>query len=176
MKRVPLLVHHSSRRNESRKFVASTRSPSEAVVSEMAPRWMTASSLRPLSHRISSSGGMTSAKRRLARLRHLFPAPTVSLTTMSASPLSLSAATRLEPMNPAPPVTRIMQTPQVEAFLPHGTQACNQGPLWALDATASRIVELPRSGDKVTIPSILTGGTLRSEAYRPQGPDRKSVV
>ena len=44
-------VHQSSRRSERRKLFSMTRSPSVAVVSEMAPRWMTASSLRPSSQR-----------------------------------------------------------------------------------------------------------------------------
>src|ERR1051325_10551492 len=56
---------------ERRKLVSMTRSPSVAVVSEIAPIWMTASSLRPLSQSISSPGGTTSASCRLARFRHL---------------------------------------------------------------------------------------------------------
>jgi len=48
-----------------------TRSRSVAVVSEIAPMWMTASSLRPSSHFIRPDGGTRSATWRLARLRHL---------------------------------------------------------------------------------------------------------
>ena len=44
-------VHQSSSRSEQRKLVSITRSPSVAVVSEIAPMWMTASSLRPSSQR-----------------------------------------------------------------------------------------------------------------------------
>jgi hypothetical protein len=44
-----MAVHQSSSRIDSRKLVSITRSPSVAVVSEMAPRWMTASSRRPFS-------------------------------------------------------------------------------------------------------------------------------
>lgn len=54
-------VHQSSSRIDRRKLVSMTRSPSVAVVSEIAPRWMIASSFRPASHCISSAGGTTSA-------------------------------------------------------------------------------------------------------------------
>ena len=47
MNGVALAVHQSSSRIDSRKLVSITRSPSVAVVSEIAPRWMTASSRRP---------------------------------------------------------------------------------------------------------------------------------
>ncbi|GAA0007861.1 hypothetical protein BRDID11002_78670 [Bradyrhizobium diazoefficiens] len=42
---------------ERRKLVSNTRSPSVAVVAEIAPRWITASSLRPFSQSGSSAGG-----------------------------------------------------------------------------------------------------------------------
>ena len=67
MNGVALAVHQSSSRIEKRKLVSITRSPSVAVVSEMAPRWMTASSLRPFSQSASSAGGTMSASWRLAR-------------------------------------------------------------------------------------------------------------
>ena len=51
MNGVRVAVHQSSSRSDRRKLVSRTRSPSVAVVSEMAPRWMTASSLRPSSQR-----------------------------------------------------------------------------------------------------------------------------
>ena len=54
MNGTPFAVHQSSRRIEKRKLVSITRSPSVAVVSEIAPRWITASSLRPSSQSISS--------------------------------------------------------------------------------------------------------------------------
>src|SRR5262245_3043773 len=66
---------------------------------------MTASSLRRSSQPISSPGGTTSANWRLPRLRHLSALPNASLTTISVRPASLRPATRLDPMNPAPPVT-----------------------------------------------------------------------
>ena len=47
MNGVRVTVHQSSRRSDRRKLFSITRSPSVAVVSEMAPMWMTASSLRP---------------------------------------------------------------------------------------------------------------------------------
>ena len=51
MKGVRVAVHQSSSLSERRKLVSMTRSPSVAVVSEIAPMWMTASSLRPSSQR-----------------------------------------------------------------------------------------------------------------------------
>ena len=48
MNGVALAVHQSSSRIDRRKLVSMTRSPSVAVVSEIAPRWMIASSRRPL--------------------------------------------------------------------------------------------------------------------------------
>src|SRR5438132_9248132 len=71
---------------------------------------MTASSLRCSSQRMSSPGGTRSPSRRLPRLRHLSPSPSVSLTTISLRPLSLSWAMRLDPINPAPPVTSNIKT------------------------------------------------------------------
>src|SRR5450755_1571756 len=88
-----------------------TRSPSVAVVSEIAPRWMMASSRRPFSQLGSSAGGTMSASRRLARLRHLPSWPSPSQTTTSARPASLSAATTFDPIKPAPPVTSNMPSP-----------------------------------------------------------------
>ena len=44
---VRVVAHQSSSRSESRKLLSMTSSPSVAVVDEMAPRWITASSLRP---------------------------------------------------------------------------------------------------------------------------------
>src|SRR4029453_18094730 len=112
MNGVPFLVHQSSRRNESRKLVSTTRSASVAVVSEIAPRWMTASSLRWSSQAGSAGGATMSASWRLARLRHLPPAPSSSQTATSARPASLRPATTFDPMNPAPPVTNSIPAPQ----------------------------------------------------------------
>ena len=107
MKGVRVCVHQSSRRSDRRKLFSITRSPSVAVVSEMAPMWMTASSLRASSQAASSAGGTRSAIWRLARLRHLASSrPSVSLTTMSVAPASLRLATTFDPMKPAPPVTK----------------------------------------------------------------------
>src|SRR6266480_2378769 len=66
---------------------------------------MTASSLRPASHRSRSAGATTSASWRFCRLRHLLPVSSRSLTAMSVRPRSLRFATTFDPMNPAPPVT-----------------------------------------------------------------------
>src|ERR1700761_5843631 len=114
MNGVAVAVHQSSSRSEKRKLVSITRSPSVAVVSEIAPRWITASSRRPFSHSPSSAGGTISANCRLARLRHLPSWPSVSHTTTSACPASFSAATTFDPIKPAPPVTSNMNVP----FLP----------------------------------------------------------
>ena len=103
-----LAEHHSRSRRESRKLVLITSSPSVAVVSEIAPMWMTASSLRPSSQANRSAGGTTSANWRFAKLRHLPSAPRTSLTTTSVRPASLRLATMFEPMKPAPPVTKII--------------------------------------------------------------------
>ena len=54
MNGVAFAVHQSSSRIDRRKLVSITRSPSVAVVSEIAPRWMTASSRRPFSQSASS--------------------------------------------------------------------------------------------------------------------------
>ena len=54
-----------------RKLFSITRSASVAVVSEIAPMWMTASSLRPSSQRIRSAGATTSATWRLAEVAPL---------------------------------------------------------------------------------------------------------
>ena len=110
MNGVRVAVHQSSSRSDSRRLFSVTRSASVTVVSEIAPMWMTASSLRPSSHAISSPGGTTSATWRLARLRHLASSwPNWSLTTTSAWPASLRLATTFDPMKPAPPVTKNMQ-------------------------------------------------------------------
>src|SRR5258708_29872926 len=105
MNGVALAVHQSSSRIDRRKLVSITRSPSVAVVSEMAPRWMTASSRRPFSQSGNSAGGTMSASCRLARLRHLPSWPSASQTTTSARPASFNAATTFDPIKPAPPVT-----------------------------------------------------------------------
>src|SRR6478672_7625835 len=112
MNGVAFAVHQSSSRVESRKLVSITRSPSVAVVSEIAPMWMMASSLRPSSQVDRSAGGTTSASCRLARLRHLPSDPRKSQTTTSDRPESLSAATIFEPIKPAPPVTKNIDKPQ----------------------------------------------------------------
>src|SRR5579872_53163 len=104
MNGVRVAVHQSKRRSESRKLASMRASPSVAVVDEMAPRCITASSLRPSSQRRRSAGGTKSATCRPPRLRHLPSLPRLSLTAMSVRPASLRLATRLDPMNPAPPV------------------------------------------------------------------------
>src|SRR5262245_30477616 len=106
-----LAVHQSSRRIEKRKLVSITRSPSVAVVSLIAPRWTTASSLRPFSQSASCPGGTMSASCRLARLRHLPSWPSRSHTTTSLRPASFNAATTFDPIKPAPPVTSSMPVP-----------------------------------------------------------------
>src|SRR5579863_3735256 len=105
MNGVRVAVHQSRRRSERRKLDSMSASPSVAVVDEMAPRCSTASSLRPSSQCARSPGGTKSASCRLPRLRHLPSSPRLSLTAMSLRPASLRLATRLDPMNPAPPVT-----------------------------------------------------------------------
>src|SRR5258708_2279746 len=72
---------------------------------------MTAWSGRRASQPISSPGGTTSASWRFPRLRHLSALPSASLTTISVRPASLRPATRLDPMNPAPPVTNNIRPP-----------------------------------------------------------------
>src|SRR5262245_19370998 len=106
-----LAGNQSSNRIEKRKLVSITRSPSVAVVSEIAPRWITASSLRPFSQSASSAGGTMSASWRLARLRHLPSWPSRSQTTTSWRPASFNAATTFDPIKPAPPVTSNMPVP-----------------------------------------------------------------
>src|SRR6266849_7201852 len=105
MKGVRVDVHQSSSRNDNRKLLSMTRSPSVAVVDEMAPRWITTSSLRPFSQSDKSDEGTKSASWRFCRLRHLPSDPSVSLTTTSVCPASFRSATTFDPMNPAPPVT-----------------------------------------------------------------------
>src|SRR3954468_9697140 len=118
MNGTPLTVHQSSSRIDSRKLVSITSSPSVAVVSEMAPIWMTASRPRPFSHSISSAGGTMSASCRLARLRHLPSWPSTSHTATSARPASFKAATTFDPINPAPPVTSSIVSPSAGPVRP----------------------------------------------------------
>src|SRR5262245_38449641 len=118
MNGVRVAVHQSSSLSDRRKLVSMTRSPSVAVVSEMAPRWITPSSLRPSSQANRSPGATTSASWRLPRLRHLSPVPSTSLSTISARPASLRLATTFDPMNPAPPVTNNIRYPRRAAAPP----------------------------------------------------------
>src|SRR6185437_16183758 len=111
MSGVAVAVHQSSNRSDRRKLVSITRSPSVAVVSEIAPMWMTASSLRPSSQPRSSDGGTKSASWRLARFCHFLPGPSISETTTSARPASFNAATIFDPIKPAPPVTSNIDVP-----------------------------------------------------------------
>src|SRR6266851_9221157 len=111
MNGVAWAVHQSSSRTDRRKLVSITRSPSVAVVSEMAPRWMMASNRRPFSQSGNSAGGTMSASCRLARLRHLPSWPSTSQTTTSARPASFNAATTFDPIKPAPPVTSNIPVP-----------------------------------------------------------------
>jgi hypothetical protein len=67
MKGVPVAAHQSRRRREKRKFVSMMRSPSDAVVSEIAPRCRMASSLRPESAERESQ--IDSVSERAAKLR-----------------------------------------------------------------------------------------------------------
>src|ERR1700675_4712354 len=57
MNGVAFSVHQSSSRIDSRKLVSITRSPSVAVVSEMAPKWIMASSRRPFTQSGSCAVG-----------------------------------------------------------------------------------------------------------------------
>src|SRR4051812_47222273 len=77
----------------------------------MAPKWMIASSLRPSSQLDSSAGGTISASWRLARLRHLPLSPSTSHIATSLRPASFNAATRFDPIKPAPPVTSNIDNP-----------------------------------------------------------------
>src|SRR5215467_1347159 len=111
MKGVRAVVHQSSSLSDSVKLVLSTRSPSVAVVADIAPMWITASSLRAPSHENRSSGGTASASCRFCRLRHLPSEPRTSQTAMSVRPASLRLATTFDPINPAPPVTNNIGPP-----------------------------------------------------------------
>src|ERR1041385_4760891 len=111
MNGVRLTVHQSSSRIDRRKLVSITRSPSVAIVSEIAPKWIMPSSLRPSNQPDSSEGGTTSSNRRLARLRHLPARPSTSHTATSLRPASFSAATTFDPIKPAPPVTSNIDIP-----------------------------------------------------------------
>ncbi len=112
MNGVRVAVHQSSSMSGRRKLVSMTRSPSLAVVSEIAPMWKTASSLRPDSQPARSAGATKSASRRFCRLRHLPSEPRKSHTATSPCPASLRRATRFDPMKPAPPVTKNMPYPE----------------------------------------------------------------
>ena len=110
MKGVRVAVHQSSSLSDSRKLVARTRSPSLAVVSEIAPRCTTASSLRRSSQPISSAGGTTSASWRLPRLRHLPASAQRVVNHDVAAPDLVEAGDQIGPMKPAPPVTNSIRT------------------------------------------------------------------
>jgi hypothetical protein len=124
-----LAVHQSSNRSDRRKLVSITRSPSVAVVSEIAPRWITASSRRPDSHAESWEGGTKSASWRFARLRHLPLWPSTSHTTTSVRPASFNAATTFDPIKPAPPVTSNMPIPALICAAPALPQSGDAGNL-----------------------------------------------
>src|SRR5262245_48412065 len=100
-----------------------------------------------LSRKSSSRAGATiSASDRLAMLRHLSPSPSVSQIA-TAWPFSSSAATRLEPINPAPPVTTIMQSSGLvgSGYRGPGRGCANSGivkPVWP---------KLPGFGDGVDL-------------------------
>ena len=133
MNGVRVAVHQSSSFSERRKLFSITASPSVAVVSEIAPRWITASSLRPSSQRPRSAGDTMSASWRFCRLRHFPSAPSQSLTATSARPASLRLATTFEPINPAPPVTSSMIVSKYPARpdalpLPQSAEASNRAP------------------------------------------------
>ena len=72
-------------------------------------RWRRGGSRRRACGRRANAAGppavRISAICRLARLRHFWPVPRMSLTAISACPASLRLATTFEPMKPAPPVT-----------------------------------------------------------------------
>src|ERR1700694_4324158 len=163
MNGVVLAVHQSSSRIDNRKLVSITRSPSTAVVSEMAPRWITASSRRPFSQSGNWSGGTISASWRLARLRHLPSWPSMSHTATSARPASFNAATTFDPIKPAPPVTSNIPYPALIV----GCQLC---PSPARQATwVSRLGE--GDGYRFADFTPLRGAvTDRLEMNRRQGP------
>src|ERR1700730_18641136 len=118
MNGVRVLVHQSRSFRDRWKLFATIWSASVAVVDEMAPRWMTASSLRFSSQANRSAGKMKSASWRFPRFRHLQSLPSISLTATSLRPASFRPATTFEPMKPAPPVTK-----NIEAFaLASGTR------------------------------------------------------
>src|SRR5580700_11258665 len=131
MNGVRVAVHQSSSFSDRRKLFSITASPSVAVVAEMAPRWMTASSLRPASQSRRAAGGTKSASWRFCRLRHLPSLPSVSLTTTSVRPASLRSATTFDPMKPAPPVTKSIETPSsfTGGFSHQSPTLCNIAPL-----------------------------------------------
>src|ERR1044072_539872 len=126
MKGVRVAVHQSSNVSERRKLFSITASPSVTVVSEIAPRWITPSSLRPSSHRGRSPGDTMSAIWRFCKLRHLPSWPSQSLTATARRPASLRLATTFDPMKPAPPVTSSMDCPEACLPLPHSVRRRNQ--------------------------------------------------
>ncbi len=108
MKGTPASAHQSHSICGRAMLVAATRSPSVSVVALIAPMWNSALTRGALARKAGRSSGATMpAIGCLARLRHFWPWRRRSTTTTS-SPLAQSAAARLEPMNPAPPVTIYM--------------------------------------------------------------------
>src|SRR6185312_9491697 len=110
MRRVSVSAHQSQSRCDRVKLVRRMRSASLSVVEELSHIWNTMPISRACSSRkpSSSSGATSAANSRLAMVCHLPSWPRRSHTTMSRSPRSSSAAARLEPMKPAPPVMTIM--------------------------------------------------------------------
>jgi len=102
------------------------RSASVSVVEEIAPMWKIVETVSPrvASQWSSCSGAMMSRRSIFATLRHLSPVRSRSQTATSW-PSAARAAARLEPMNPAPPVTSIMETdsPPAPASQQRVTQA-----------------------------------------------------
>ena len=111
MNGVALAVHQSSSRIDRRKLVSITRSPSVAVVSEMAPRWMTASSRRPFSQSMQFRRRHDIGELALGQIAPFAVMAEQSQTTTSARPASFNAATTFDPIKPAPPVTSNMPIP-----------------------------------------------------------------
>ncbi len=84
---------------------------SVTVVADVAPMWKIVSTSSPFAaSQDMSSAGATCAATGCFSMTAVFSGwSRTSQTTISVSPRSASAATRFDPINPAPPVTTIMQ-------------------------------------------------------------------
>ena len=103
MNGVRVAVHQSSSRSEQAEIVLHHGiAVGRGRVDEIAPRWITASSLRPSSQRMRSAGGTKSAIWRFRRLRHLPSLPSTVADDDIGAPGLVEARDHVRSDEPGP--------------------------------------------------------------------------